>query len=159
MANIKTPTDILQKETFKSLPAKEKEEYLGNLIKKVLELNPEGITISQIKEATGFTYSTIWHHLEILCCTAQGHKISRGNLDVYYPAGSVSHLNDFDKGKAHYALSTVENSEGKFVCIHEKRENKLGNQTVCSGIAIPYELIDDFIESLGKAKSSHLNDK
>ncbi|MBI2134816.1 hypothetical protein HYU09_02420 [Candidatus Woesearchaeota archaeon] len=84
MAKINIPSDKLEKEAFKTLPAKEKEEYVSNLLKKILELNPEGITISQIKEATGLTYSTIWHHLEILSCTAQGHKISRGNLDVYY---------------------------------------------------------------------------
>ena len=77
------------------MPAKEKEEYMSNLLKKILELNPEGVTISQIREATGFTYSTIWHHLEILSCTAQGHKISRGNMDIYFPSGesdNFSHL-------------------------------------------------------------------
>ena len=159
MAQINLPKEVLQKEAFKSLPAKEKEEYLSNLLKNVLELNPEGITISQIKEATGFTYSTIWHHLEVLSCTAQAHKISRGNLDVYHSAGTTNHLNEYSKGKVRYSIGTVENNEGTFVCIHEERENRLGNHTICKGIAIPYELIDDFIESLGKAKSSHLNDK
>lgn len=151
---INLPKELLQKEAFKALPAKEKEEYVGNLLKKILELNTEGITISQIKEATGLTYSTIWHHLEVLSCTAQSHKISRGNLDVYYPTGKVSHLNDYTIGKVQYALSTVENNEGQFVCIHEKRENRLGNQTVCSGVSVPVELVDKIIEALNKAKKS-----
>lgn len=152
MAKINIPSESLQKEAFKTLSAKEKEEYVGNVLKKILELNPEGITISQIREATGLTYSTIWHHLEILSCTAQCHKISRGNLDIYHPTGKTTHLNDYDKGKAKYTLSTVENSEGSFVCIHEKRENMAGNSTVCKGIEFPVELIDDFIGELNKVK-------
>ena len=149
---INLPKDILQKEAFKTLPAKEKEEYISSLLKKILELNPDGITISQIKEATGLTYSTLWHHLEVLSCTAQVRKVSRGNLDIYHPSGALSHLNDYAKGKSLYAVSTVENSEGKFVCIHEKRENRSGNQTVCRGISIPVEFIDNLIKDISKIK-------
>lgn len=152
MDAITLPQDMLQKESFKTLPAKEKEEYLSNLLKKLLELNPEGVTTSQIREATGFTYSTIWHHLEMLNSTAQCHKTSRGNLDIYHPISVVSHLNELEKGKAKYSASIVENSQGKFVLIHETRENRAGNQTVCNGVSIPIELIDDFIKTLGKAK-------
>ena len=152
MANINLPKELLQKETFKILPAKEKEEYLGNLLNKILELNPEGITISQIKEATGLTYSTIWHHLEVLSCTAQARKVSRGNTDVYYTSGKVDHLSEHAKGDTRYTVSTVESSEGKFVCIHEKKENRSGNQTVCRGISIPLELIDNLIKTLSKIK-------
>ena len=151
---INLPKELLPKESFKTLPAKEKEEYLRNLLIKILELNPEGITISQIKEATGLTYSTIWHHLEVLSCTAQCNKISRGNLDIYHNTGKANHLNEHNDGKVVYSLSTVENNKGKFVCIHEKRENRMGNQTICKGIDIPFELIDEFIETLTKVKST-----
>ena len=151
-SKINVPSEILQKEAFKTLPAKEKDEYVGNILKKILELNPEGITISQIKEATGLTYSTIWYHLEVLSCTAQVQKMSRGNLDIYYPAGTISHLNEYTKGKVQYTISTVENSEGKFICIQEKRENRSGNQTISKGIQIPFDLIGNFLETLKKAK-------
>src|SRR3989338_10349639 len=109
MAALTLPQDMLQKESFKTLPAKEKEEYVSNILLKLLQLNPDGVTISQIKEATGLTYSTLWHHLELLSCTAQAHKVSKGNLDVYYDVGSIIHLNDYSKGKVHYSLSTAEN--------------------------------------------------
>ena len=157
MVKINLPKELLEKETFKTLPAKEKEEYVRNLIRKILELNLEGITISQIKEATGLTYSTIWHHLEVLSCTAQGHKISRGNLDVYYPTGKVTHLSDHDKGNVRYTLSIVESTEGNFVCVHEKRQNRLGNHTICNGMAIPFELIDDILADINKIKKGYLN--
>ena len=154
MAKINLPKEMLEKEAFKTLPAKEKEEYVTNLLKKILDINEDGITISQIKEATGLTYSTIWHHLEILSCTAQAHKISRGNVDVYYHNGTATHLNEHSTNKAAYAFSTVKNSEGNFVCIHEKRQNRLGNYTTCKGINLPVELIDIFIAELNKAKNS-----
>jgi len=153
MAKINLPKEVLQREAFKSLPAKEKDEYLRNLLSKILELNPEGITISQIKEATGFTYSTIWHHLEVLSCTAQCHKVSHGNSDVYHATGIINHLNDYNAGKIQYSLGIVEDKEGKFVCIHEKRENRMGNHAICKGINIPIELIGEFIETLSKVKS------
>jgi len=155
MAKINLPNDMLEKEAFKTLPAKEKEEYVTNLLKKILDLNEDGITISQIKEATGLTYSTIWHHLEILSCTSQAHKISRGNLDVYYHNGTSNHLNEFSTNKATYILSTVKNSEGNFVCVHEKRQNRMGNHTITKGINIPVELTDKFIAELNKVKSSN----
>lgn len=147
MAKINLPKEMLEKDAFKSLPAKEKEEYLSNALKKILELNPNGITISQIKEATNLTYSTIWHHLEVLRCVAEGQKISRGNLDVYYPCGKVSHLNDYGKGDVRYTLSMVENDKGRFVCIQMKKNNK-----VCGGIIIPVELIGDIVNDIGKIK-------
>ena len=152
MSKSNVPSEILQKEAFKTLPAKGKEEYVSNLLGKLLQLNPDGITISQIKEATELTYSTVWHHLEVLSSTAQSIKVSRGNLDVYFPTGKAEHLNDYAKGKINYTISTVENSAGKFVCMHEQRENRSGNPAVCSGIAIPVELIDGVVESLNKVK-------
>lgn len=158
MATLTIPQDMLQKEAFKTLPAKEKEEYVSNLLLKMLQLNPDGITISQIKETTGLTYSTLWHHLEILSCTAQTHKSSKGNIDVFYPTGKITHLNDYSKGKLNYSLSIAENEKGRFVCIHEKKENRTGNLAVCKGISIPVELIDKFISDLSKIKQGHLNE-
>ena len=40
--------------------------------------------------------------------------------------------------------------------MHENRENKSGNHTVCSGISIPFELLDDIIETLSKVKKIYL---
>jgi len=152
MIQINLPKELLPKETLKSLPAKEKEEYLSNLLKKLLELNPAGITTSQIREATGLTYSTLWHHLEMLNSTAQCYKISRGNLDIYCPTGIISHLNEYEKGDVKYSIGTIKNSEGSFVCIHEKRKNRAGNLAVSSGIVIPTELIDEIIKILHSVK-------
>jgi len=152
MVKINLPKELLQKEAFKTLPAKEKEEYITNILIKILQLNPDGVTTSQIKEATGLTYSTLWHHLEILKSTALSRKISRGKIDVYYPLGNLNYLSDCNKDNITYTFTTVGNPDGNFVCIHEKRENSLGSYTVVRGIALPVELIDDIMNTLNKAK-------
>lgn len=152
--SIKIPAETLQKESFKSLPAKGKEEYLNSLLIKIINLNPEGVTTSQIKEATGIASSTIWHHLEILSHTAQVDKVSRGNSDIYIPCGSESHLNDCSSGDDTYSVSIVKNSKGTFACIHQKIESGTGSLMVHRGIPIPIGIIDKIINSLNKAKKS-----
>lgn len=159
MAKINLPKEMLKEEAFKLLSAKDKEEYVSNLLNRVLQLNPNGVTISQIKEAAGLNYSTIWHHLEVLSRIAQCHKVSRGNLDIYYPAGNFNHLNEHAKDKVLYSISTLKNENEDFVCIHEKRENRAGNHVVCSGVCIPVELIGNFIADLSRIKSLNLNKK
>lgn len=155
MVKINLPKEILGKEVFKTLPAKEKEEYMHNLLKSILELNTNGITISQIRESTGLTYSSIWHHLEVLNCVAQCRKISRGNIDVYYPIGKVSYLNEYSINKeVQYIINKVENDEGGFICIYEKRQSRLGSYTVCKGISIPLKLVNDVINDLEKIKKT-----
>ncbi len=154
MTRIKLPEEKLEKESFKSLPAKDKEEYVSNLLKKVLDINPEGVTISTLKEATGLTASTIWHHLEILKSSSQIRKISHGNMDVYYPFGEMEYIADFDDGNVRYSLSNVNNVEGKFLCIHEKRENRLGSYSILRGVGLPFNLLDDFAAAFKNAKKS-----
>lgn len=159
MAKINLPKEMLSQDAFKVLSAKEKEEYVRNFLNRTLQLNPDGITISQIKEATYLNYSTVWHHLEVLSRTAQSHKISRGNLDIYYPAGDIVHLNDYAKGKVLYSVGTIKEGNDNFVCIYEKRENRSGNKVVCSGLLMPFELIDNLIADLGKIRGSGLSKK
>src|SRR3989344_5442048 len=107
MAKITLPKEMLGKEAFRILPAREKEEYVSNLLRKILEINADGITISQIKDSTELTYSTIWHHLDVLCCTAQISKLSRGNLDIFYPAGSLSGNHDIINGNTIYTIRSL----------------------------------------------------
>ena len=154
MTEIKLPKEMLQKDAYKTLPAKEKEEYINNFLKQLLELNSEGVTTSQVKEVTGFPPSTIWHHLEILKSNGQSRKISHGNVDVYHSFGKPIAVADFDNDKARYSVLKVENNEGKFILIQEKRINRQDSYTNIRGVAIPIELVDSIVKSLSKAKES-----
>lgn len=159
MANINVPKEVLEIKSLKSLPAKEKEEYLTNLLVKILGINPNGVTMSQVKEATGLAPSTIWHHLEILKSNAQDRKISRGNLDIYYPAGKATHIKDHEMGKVKYNINKIENDEGTYVCIQETRQKRSGSYTIVRGVLLPLELIGEITDTLIKIKKSNLDKK
>lgn len=158
MAKINIPKEYLGKEKLYTLPAKEKEEYITNLIKKILELNPDGVTLSQIIEATNLTSSTVWHHLEILKSNSQCRKISRGNIDVYYTFGKVDKLAELEHDNVKYTIGIVTNEDGSFVCFHESRESR-GTHKTLRGIAIPLGLIDDLTSVLDKIKKRSEKEK
>lgn len=60
---IKIPSDLLLKEKYGSMNSIDKERYVYKTLKKILELNPNGVMISTVVKATGITHSTVWHHL------------------------------------------------------------------------------------------------
>lgn len=152
---INLPTDLLQKEKYEVMPPSDKERYIYTALKKILELNPNGITITMIKKATGFTYSTVWHHLEKMVATREGYKLDYGNTIIYFPNGKMVHhlkSEDMQIGDRGYSFYVVVNNFGKFVYLQEKKENRLGLTEVCGGLLIPYENLDEFIESLVNMK-------
>jgi len=151
---IQVPKEYAGKEKLRSLPAKDKEEYITNLIKGILELNPNGVTISQIKNATGLTPSTVWHHLEMLKSSAQCRKISHGNIDIYHHIGKLNRVVEYASGTVKYVVSTVSNQEGDFACIHELRESRGTHKTI-RGVAIPYDLLGSIADALGKAQKAN----
>ena len=162
MAKIDLPRDILKKEKLSSLPPKERNEYINNVLKKILELNPDGVTTSQITSATGYTYSTIWHHLEMISSTEECHKLQHGNTDIYIPIKNIASLNvdlPHGGGKSTYSFNIVEDKFGRYVYAHRKIENRLGNADICSGICVPYSLLDNFIYVLTKVKESSVDKK
>jgi hypothetical protein len=63
-------------------------------------------------------------------------------------------IGDYDKDKSRYSLFKVENNEGKFIIIQERRINRLDSYTNIRGISIPIELADSIAKSLIKVKES-----
>lgn len=154
MAKAVLPKNILKKERLSSLSPNEKSEYMNNVLKTILELNPNGLTDSQIKEATGYTYSTIWHHLETLAVTEQCYKVQRGNVDVFFPIERIIAVDEIEDGKNKSTYSFNISKDGKFVFVYKKTEDRLGNRMVSSGISIPANLVNDFISVLNKIRKS-----
>src|SRR3989344_6549847 len=155
MPKISLPKEVLSKESLSSLPSKEKSEYLSNAIKKILEMNPEGITSSQIREATGYTYSTIWHHLEMLSAMEQCSKKQRGNVDIYFPNKIIMEIDEKiinAKNNSALSLRIVENIYGKYLNICRETEGRIGGSSVVSGILIPDFMIKDFKSAVERAE-------
>ena len=156
---INLPPDILQKDKIASLPAKGKSEYMYNVLKKILEMNPEGITTSKVVESTGYTYSTVWHHLEMLSATEQCLKKQSGNSDAYFP--NHAYLNEKLQSKSpkeSFQISSIKNDAGKFIGIHRLREDRQGNMSIASGISIAVDNINEIMSALTKSKKPRPDD-
>ena len=161
MLKLALPKNILDKEVYLSLPVLQKEEYIHNFLKEVLELNPNGVTTSQIDNATYLGHSTIWHHLEILASRSQCFKIERGDVFVYYPTKVVEPLEELDVKGAYYlyCFNIVENMYGKFIRIQMKQDTTAGNPRTHCGVLISSKSFGEVLDKLNKIKETHLNEK
>src|SRR3989338_8013643 len=127
------PENILGKEQYVALSTYQKGEYVTNLLKQIIELNPQGVTISQIDKGINLGHSTIWHHLdELEDCHIQGE---------FY----------------HYDFDLIENIFGKFVRIQIKQESQSGDLITHSGVIIGTNSYDKVSESIIKIIDVHFN--
>ncbi|MBI2102065.1 hypothetical protein HYT53_05645 [Candidatus Woesearchaeota archaeon] len=153
------PENILGKEQYAALSTYQKGEYVTNLLKQIVELNPQGVTISQIDKAIKLGHSTIWHHLEKLADSAFCLKMERGDTAVYNFNKVLDELEDCHiQGKFyHYDFDLIENIFGKFVRIQTKQEDQSGNLIVHSGVIIGTTSYDKVVDSIVKIRDVHLN--
>ena len=148
---INLPRDILETEQFKVMPALEKDSYLDRVLRKILELNPNGITAPVIARALGINATTIWRHLEKLTSTREGYKISYGKTTVYYPNGKMIHhfkKEDLLLGDKAYSFFYVVNNFGKFMYLQEKKQDRLGASEVVGGLLIPINKVEEFVNAI-----------
>ena len=159
MLKLNLPQNILDKEQYSALSSLQKGEYINNLLRQILELNPNGLTISQVDKALHLGHSTVWHHLESLADQAYCLKMERGDTAVYNFNKIISTLEDCDcQGKFHFFdFDIIENIFGKFVRIQIKQENNSGNLVVNSGIIISTQFFGEFVNSVLKIRDVHLN--
>lgn len=160
MLKLNLPSNILDKETYSALPTHEKEEYIHNFLKQVLELNPNGVTAPQIDNATYLGRSTVWHHLEILAARSQCFKVERGDTAVYHSNKVIEDLRQLDiKGDLYlYCFNVVENIFGKFIRLQLKQDTRSGAPRTNCGIVVDTKHFDEFLSTLQKIKQSNLNE-
>jgi len=153
------PENILSKEQYSALSTYQKGEYITNLLKQIIELNPQGVTISQIDKGINLGHSTIWHHLEKLADSAYCLKMERGDTAVYNFNKVLDELEDCHiQGEFyHYDFDLIENIFGKFVRIQIKQESQSGDLITHSGVIIGTNSYDKVVDSIVKIRDVHLN--
>lgn len=163
MPEIVLPQNMLNKEQYSVLSSLQKEECVHNILKEILQLNPLGVTVSDIKKSTYFGNSTIWHHLEHLNATGECLKMERGDTDVYHLNKVVRHFEELElKGTklgAIYHFDLVENNYGKYIRIQRKVDSRSKAHFTRGGLIINYDMFEDFIDSLNKIKESISSNK
>lgn len=148
---INLPKDLLEPEQFKTMPAIEKESYTNKVLKKTLELNPNGLTAPNVSRSIGINATTIWRHLERLTSTREAYKLSFGKTTIYFPNGKMIHhfkQEDIKLGEKTYSFYYVINNFGKYLYLQEKKQDRLGAIEVVGGLMIPVEQIGNLVKSI-----------
>lgn len=148
---ITLPQDMLETEQFEVMPAAEKDSYLDKMLKRVVDLNPNGVTVPMIAKTLRMNAATIWRHLEKLTATREAYKLDFGKTTIYYPNGKMIHhfkKEDLMIGDKTYSFYQVINNFGKFLYLQEKKQDRLGTLEVVGGLLIPVEKLEAFINAL-----------
>jgi len=156
-SDIKVPYDLMEEEKFATLNSEDKKAYIRAVLKKILELNPNGITTSQItKRVSYFNKPIIWNHLEMMTITREAYSHKFGTTLVYYPNGRMVHpifKDDVTIDDRLYAFYLVENGVSKDLYIQEKNKDKLGALAVSGGLIVSFKSLDSFVDYIRDVKS------
>jgi predicted transcriptional regulator len=150
MVTIQIPKVLPFKEVITMRP-QDREHYIDKIILNILEMNPRGVTVSEIVRKTSFYRDTVAKHLERLVATREAYSIVRGNVTVYYKNGQVVHAIDVkDATSPHrtYTFYKLQNEDGKFVYVQEKELDEFRAVTVKGGIMIDARYAMEFIREL-----------
>lgn len=146
----KTDFDISD-EDYKSLSPDEKERYVFQTLKQIIDQNPDGVTKSEIQEITSFGRKTIDKHLEKYVALNEGYVRRMGGTDVYYPNGrllhsSINEVREID-GKT-FKAQHLESMTGESIYIQEIEPDEFDEEVVKGGMLIPKDVFQDFVDWL-----------
>lgn len=149
---IKVPQDLIaEKEELKSLRPKDRDQYVQKLILQILELNNQGVTISEIAEQTKVNRNTLASHMKTLVATREAYAINRGKLSIFYKNGKVVHARSTEHkfpNDKFYRFYRLENEQGKFIYIQERQLDEFRAIKVKGGIMIKDEDFMHFMKEL-----------
>jgi len=151
--SLSLPSSMLKPDDVLSMSPTARDRYMERVILQILELNPQGATISEIAGKTGFYRATITKHLNRLVAIREAYKIQRGILSIYYKNGKVVHARNVEHKFAddkRFSFFRLVNEEGKSVYIQEKETNNLGTVKVKGGIIIKDADFLEFMKELQK---------
>jgi hypothetical protein len=144
---------LLKPEQAVKLSPADKTRYYDRAIMDILRANPEGITVSEIEEATGFMARTIRPHLNALVARGEAMRISRGKLMVYQANGVVLDkpvsIESAAKLGTVYVISRIKDVAGNLsYYVQEKELDEYRRLTVKGGISIHSDDIKRFLTEL-----------
>ncbi len=152
---VRVPDDVklLRPEQALKLSPTDKIRYYDRAIIDILRANPEGITVSEIEEATGFMPRTIRPHLNAMVARGEAMRITRGKLMVYQANGVVLDKPLTIDSRARlgtvYVVSRIKDVAGNLsYYIQEKELDEYRRLTVKGGITIHADDIRHFMTDL-----------
>jgi hypothetical protein len=145
-------TSVLSDTEYQKLSPQDKEAYIKEVIRKTLQLNSSGLTVSQLKDALPYDRRIIEKHLAIMKYTNEIYTVKLGSNVLYIPnhkamreATSVSKR----FGQFEYQVFTLKNRLGEFAVIQQRNATK-ESQDVMGGIQMPLDDFPEFVSYLRK---------
>ena len=153
---IKVPQGLIAQKEFKSLRSlrpKDRDQYVEKLILRILELNPQGVTISEIADHTEINRNTVSSHMKTLAAIREAYAINRGKLSIFYKNGKVVHARSTEHkfpNDRFYKFYRLVNEQGKFIYIQERQLDEFRAIKVKGGIMVKDEDFMHFMKELRK---------
>jgi DNA-binding transcriptional ArsR family regulator len=150
---LSVPSLMRTQEEVLSMSPKDRDKYMEHTVLEILKLNPQGVTISEITDATGLNRVTITKHLNRLLAIREAYRVERGSVSIYYKNGKVSHARTVEHSFANdkrYGFFRLINDNEKSIYIQEKETNAFGTVKVKGGIIIRDQEFFEFIKELQK---------
>ena len=130
---------LLPRSEIKRFSPRRRDTYIQNAIVRILDRVANGVTVSEVSSATGFSRPTVSKHLDILVATGEAYKNERGNLSIFYKNGKVVHEEESQSISTPdkvYTFYILQNGDGRFLYIQEKEMDEHRSVTVRGGITI-----------------------
>jgi len=156
MVSILKPQSVLKTKEIMSLGPSRRRTYIHNKIVEILDMNENGVTVSEVENATGFDKTTIWRHLENLVAIREAYKKKRGPLAIYYKNGRLGHPSYRETckiGRKSYIFDKLENNDGEFILIQEKEMDDFKKMRINGGIMINVRDFPQVMKTLLKFSS------
>ncbi|MGA2199840.1 MAG: hypothetical protein ABSG45_07870 [Nitrososphaerales archaeon] len=148
---IEKPT-LLSDIEYQKMSPQEKETYIKEVLKKTLQLNAHGLTVTQLKDALAYDRRIIEKHLAIMKVTNEVYTVTLGSNIIYIPnhkamREATSQSRKF--GDYEYQVYTLRNRLGDFAVIQQRNIRK-ASQDIAGSIQLPLADLPEFVNYLRK---------
>ena len=146
------PTSILSDTEYQKLSPQDKEIYIKEIIRKTLQLNPSGLTVSQLRAAFEYDRRIIEKHLAIMKYTNEIYTVKLGSNVLYIPNHkAMREATAVSKrfGQYEYQVFTLKNRLGDFAVIQQRNATK-ESQDIVGGVQMPLGDFPEFVDYLRK---------
>jgi hypothetical protein len=151
-SDIKIP-QVLALQQVLQLPAHEREQYIREIIRKTLKMNPDGVTIPRLSKLLPFGDRTISKHLAIMLYTNEAYSEKIGTTLFYYPNGRLMRPASekvFQTDRSSYQAFVVMNKRlGDSIFLQQRKVDEDSND-VGGGIMIPIGSFKEFAKFLSE---------
>ncbi len=137
---------VMSKDKMLKMKSFERERYIRGIIRKTVDMNPNGVTLKSLEQTLSFDYRTIEKHLFALTFTNEVYTEKIGATTLYL--SNLAGVKDSDKKiikikDQQFEVCNIENRNGEFVLIRQ-----LENDDTQGGILIPKDEFKNFKQNL-----------